>query len=126
MELKNLTLVQAKQYFAEVMEDFPAGYVYTNPDGVKAGKGVYCTLVDVDKGEPSCIVGWILFKHGVTIEQLGLRDGTFATTAQGLQNDSILLINGNAFRYLKAAQILQDKGAPWRTIFIALNMAERF
>lgn len=130
MELKKLTLAGCKKYFAEVLREYPHNYVYINPNGVQAcAAGVYCSNVDFtdpDDWKPSCIVGHILFKHGVSLEKLNEGSGDVTMTLRFLLLEGILDVHSNAARYLTAAQRLQDKGAPWHTIHVALGMAERF
>jgi hypothetical protein len=81
---------------------------------------------DPDNLKPSCIVGHILFRHGVSLEKLNEGGDDVTMTLRFLLLEGILDVHTNAARYLHAAQLLQDKGAPWRTIYIALGMAERF
>lgn len=130
MELKKLTLADCKKYFAEVLRGYPHNYVYISPAGARAcAAGVYCSNVDFsdpDNLKPSCIVGHILFKHGVSLEKLNKGSGDVDRTLRFLLLEGILDVHSDAARYLTAAQRLQDKGAPWHTIHIALGMAERF
>lgn len=130
MELKKLTLADCKKYFAEVLRGYPHAHVYINPNGERAcAAGVYCSNVDAsdpDNWKPSCIVGHVLFKHGVSLEKLSEGGGDVTMTLRFLLLEGILDVHSNAARYLTAAQLLQDKGAPWRIIYNALGMAERF
>lgn len=83
------------------------------------GQGTGC--VNFHDGEPSCIVGHLLAMHGVTEEDLTVRDGTNlnVVTAKTLVQMGLLDVSEDALGLLMLVQSRQDRGTPW-----ALAVAE--
>lgn len=72
-----LTYEDAVRYAEELVAGFGADHVYTRLDGRKGG-AISCVYADLDENNvfhPSCIVGRIFAKHGMTGEELADWDG---------------------------------------------------
>lgn len=66
----------------------------------------------VDDGSPSCLVGHVLVRAGITaerIDEMGINEGTSARNLY-LHFDGI---ERDASKVLQAAQAVQDQGRPW-------------
>jgi hypothetical protein len=96
-----------------VVAERGADYVYkrpTNTFGVPT-----CLYVDVDRDQPSCLVGHVLHRLGVPLETLKSAD-QFSFPATDVCHD---LLGGSAFddgeisHFLDAVQSRQDIGRTW-------------
>ena len=83
-------------------------YTYVTPGGEDAAVDVMCSYVDQAKNAPSCIVGHVLYAHGVTLSELVQYEGESAhktATAFGASEQVGDMLN--------RVQELQDTGVPW-------------
>lgn len=77
------------------------GYVY-EPDP-------FCMYFNPD-GSPSCIVGHVLVRHGITALQVGTLN---YSRAKRLSAEGVLDVDDRAENLLESVQGMQDKGIPW-------------
>lgn len=71
---------------------------------------------DFSKATPGCIVGAVLHKAGVSLEDLGKgsrnESGSFDLISN-LEYDELVTVSDQAQNYLANAQTSQDRGVPW-------------
>lgn len=108
MELINLE--QAISFAEEMIREKGADYIYVNPDGVSSTDGADCCNWDRNTNQPSCIVGWILYRAGVPEEKL-IDHNTEAVYMfkEYLEGCDF----GKVFEFLANLQNLQDQGETW-------------
>jgi len=87
-------------------------YVYVNPFGKKAGgeDGLNCYYFDPNNGQPSCIVGHVFAKHGVTFEDVGVMNDNCIMDAIYVAG---IDLDYQTRYFLEAIQERQDSGVPW-------------
>lgn len=110
-----LTADKARQYMREAVEDAGADYVYRQH---------HSECLYVVGGEPACLIGHVLIKAGVGVEEfptregddplglLGFREGQKGRAREREQLSGIAA-NESVARALTAAQEMQDAGATW-------------
>lgn len=106
--MEALTLDRVKALAAEVVEEFGKDYVY--PEEHRRWNTGTHMCVYVHEGNPSCMVGQILARHGVSTEQLSRFE------FRGAWNVASNLVPGtseSALRYLDRLQGKQDEGFTW-------------
>lgn len=109
--MEALTYDRAVELAREVVAEFGKGYVY--PESIKVveigGTQPPCLYVHEDK--PSCLVGHILHKHGVSLEELSMKEFIGAR----LVSSELAKADDKARFFLASAQESQDKGETWGT-----------
>jgi hypothetical protein len=92
-------------------------YVYPR-GGKHGGMGEDCVYFEPN-GEPSCIIGHVLARHGVTLEDLrhDTEDLNEGSSVAQLIMDGLLRLDGPYERdlrdFLQDVQAFQDRGVPW-------------
>jgi len=95
-------------YDADKVTDVEAPYGQSY-DGI-------CRYVDPE-GKPSCIVGSVLAKLGVSIDELKKHEGTSAgMLTRALTGEGIIGIDADAAYLLDDLQTVQDAGKPWGVV----------
>lgn len=107
----------------EAVAKMPEGYIYVNRMGQQAAADEYgVPLTGCDyfvEEEPSCLVGHVLFKAGISKQTL------WEISAESWYADSLLVelrenrnigIDDRVIDALNYAQKLQDRGHPWRDV----------
>lgn len=115
-----LTYAQAKADLTEIAE--------AAPDRSLPDMGGYCTYFaterlvggDLKPGEGCCIVGRVLEKHGLTVDDLQIDvDGDHhydlneGNTVRDLEQYGVLGLDSDALTLLSEAQAIQDTGTSW-------------
>lgn len=106
--MEALTLDRAKELAKEVVTEFGEYYKYPE-DHRQWNAGVrLCMYVHEDK--PSCLVGHILHRHGVTVTELSMHEfrGAWEVT-----RDLVPGTNDATLVFLSKIQGAQDEGNPW-------------
>lgn len=90
-------------------------YIYTNPYGMVANNPpIRCYNWDHNKNEPSCIVGWILWKVGVPADILiGCPTEGVFDLLHFIIDHLNFQFEAQAVNFLANIQIYQDRGKPW-------------
>lgn len=104
-----LTLARAKEIATEVVEEFGENYVYPKEHKVKFPDSSEPTCVYVHEGKPSCMVGQILHRHGVSLEELASYENRGAYSVAWLTTTC----GEYAPSFLSAIQRRQDRGQSW-------------
>ena len=90
------------------------------PDDKNSGYCAYYT----ENGSPSCIVGWVLNRLGITAWQCQ-QAGVNESSVDELVTNEIIKIDFKTYALLMTAQALQDAITPWgKTLEIAKGVAE--
>lgn len=106
-----ITLDESKQYLGEAVKEKGAEYVYKN---VTRGRGSEtCAYFDPKTKKPSCLVGHVLVRKGVTFERLHARERNLYTDVQGLIDADIIKVDNETQALLDLAQRAQDQGQTW-------------
>lgn len=109
--MEKLTYERAVELAREVVAEFGEDYVY--PESVKVveneGTPPQCLYVHEDK--PSCLVGQILHKYGVSLAVLSLNEFRNARVVSW----QLAGADDKARFFLSSAQESQDKGESWGT-----------
>ncbi len=95
-----------------VVLEFGADYVYPRSDGsARSDEG----CVYFEDGEPSCIVGHVLDRLGVTEDSFQDQTSNEFDVYQMVRTEPNLPIefSPDALRFLREAQMMQDEGSPW-------------
>jgi hypothetical protein len=125
-----LTLQRVKDLAKQVVGEKSDDFVYVDRGGIKADRygSANCSYVHVHKdfddltgAVPGCLVGQILHRAGVTIEQLSLGDsylnGGCSHSADELLEDlkraDRISYQGSVATFLRDLQDAQDKGKTW-------------
>lgn len=118
-----LTPERALELLREVVAEYGEDHVYADPTGVQAdaGSSAFCKYVDEDNERPSCLVGHVLFRAGVTISQLLDMDNSEDPAIGDVETDAFTM-SPAARAVLRAAQRAQDCGSTWGA---ALAAAQR-
>lgn len=109
--MEALTYDRAVELAREVVAEFGEDYVYPESVKVSEYEATPPTCVYVHDDKPSCLVGQILHKYGVSLEALSLNEFRGAWTVSGTLADA----DDKARFFLSSAQDSQDKGEPWGT-----------
>lgn len=107
--MEALTYDRAVELAREVVADFGEDYVYPESEKRRETDGSLPSCVYVHEGCPSCLVGHILHRHGVSLEDLSQHEFRGAWTVSTKLADAEF---GARF-FLDVAQGRQDKGMPW-------------
>jgi hypothetical protein len=104
-----LTVDRAVEIAEEIIGERP-DYVYTNPNGERATpyNQMRCVNWDLNNDSPSCVVGHILFRHGVSKEKLIEKISASATAFDDRET-----VTTDAAFFLFDIQCEQDTGVPW-------------
>lgn len=108
MELINLD--QAIGLAEQVVQERGADYIYINPDGESSADGADCRNWDCDADQPSCVVGWILYRAGVPKEELIRANDEDVYVFKNYLEDGD---DGKTFVFLSHLQNCQDMGETW-------------
>lgn len=104
-----LTLARAKELAQEVVNEFGEDYVYPESHKRQFPNQDQATCVYVHEGKPSCLVGQILHRHGVSLEELALREniGGFSVTEATTETEDYVS------SFMSNMQWRQDEGWTW-------------
>lgn len=109
MTVEVLTYERAVELAREVVAEFGADYVYPMEHKRQECEGSTPSCVYVHKGCPSCLVGQILHRHGVSLEDLSLWEFRSAwETSDAVANTEL-----SARDFLWEIQSVQDSGRCW-------------
>lgn len=114
--MEPLTFDRAVELAKEVVIEFGAGYVYPSSHRIVQNGTSTPSCVYVHEGKPSCLVGQILHKHGVPVEELAKHEFQGAWTI----SEKLAGASFEASYFLDVAQYKQDTGASWG---LAVNSA---
>lgn len=117
-----LTLARTKELLAEAVAEKGEDFVYTNRDGheVDSDGVTPCHYVHDDK--PGCIVGNVLHKAGVPLDELSRFEGQ---DAQEVTRSVCTVEEGDVIRLLSGVQDRQDRGTAWgEAVSLALDKLE--
>jgi hypothetical protein len=109
-----VTTEQVYRTAREVVAEKP-DYVYINPMGARAGDGANCYYVHGN--EPGCVVGAVLHRLGVPLEELA----RFESTNGYIVSATLTNMEDRTASFLRKLQWYQDNGRNWLT---ALSDAE--
>jgi hypothetical protein len=126
--MEALTYDRAVELAREIVAEFGEDYVYPEDhkkheygDDDNQGGNMLCVYVHND--QPSCIVGQILHKHGVSIEELKEHEFRGASTASWATTEA----EEKARFFLSEVQSQQDRGYPWgSSLTFALDQVGQF
>lgn len=109
MTVEALTYDRAVELAREVVAEFGEDYVYPENQKRPETDGSLPSCVYVHEGCPSCLVGHILHRHGVSLEDLSQNEfrGAWFVSVKCADADE------KARTFLDAAQGSQDKGDTW-------------
>lgn len=85
-------------------------YVYQAPDDRSSCWYVHRTKFDAT---PGCIVGHILYRAGVSLDDLTKREGGVRSLLCSLKRGGILKVDDYGEIFLTVAQAIQDKKGVW-------------
>lgn len=107
--MEELTYDRAVELAREVVAEFGEDYVYPESEKRRETDGSLPSCVYVHEGCPSCLVGHILHRHGVSLEDMSQDEfrGAWFVSAKCADAD------GKAREFLDAAQESQDNGDTW-------------
>lgn len=105
--MEALTLDRAKALAAEVVAEFGGDYKYPNEHREFHAGVAMCKYVHNEK--PSCLVGQILHRHGVSLTELALNEfrGAWAVTRDLVGPEDDVL------KFLEIIQAEQDEEKTW-------------
>lgn len=111
----NLDLPTVRKFLAEALAEKGADYVYPQDrQTTPRGDHLACRYLDYDAQHlpvgPSCIVGHVLVKAGVPMEDLGANEGRPAFRVLPKFFPGMSPVLGDA---LSTCQAEQDLGKPW-------------
>lgn len=111
----NLTFESVVAFAKEAAAEKPEGYIYINPSGqVASPGGITCDYWDDSKDAPSCIVGVILHKAGVSATNITEGRSAFASSYLARKAEGgVITISDKAATFLFDVQMRQDVGVPW-------------
>jgi hypothetical protein len=115
--MEALTLDRAKALAAEVVAEFGENYKYPEDHRQWHAGTRMCVYVHEDK--PSCFVGQILHRHGVSLAALSLHEfkGAYRVTADLVPGTDV-----GALRYLNRLQDHQDEDNTWGSALAYANI----
>lgn len=105
-----LTLLEADRLAREIIDEVGPDYRYTIHPGIGVCQYVY-------EGEPDCIVGRILHRHGVSIATLRKWEGSTAAEMCRVYQGTQPLLTMEASQFLDDLQGEQDGGATWGSAY---------
>lgn len=107
--METLTYDRAVELAREVVAEFGEGYVYPEYQKAAESPGSSPSCVYVYDGKPSCLVGQILHRHGVSLVALSMREfsGAWFVSAE------LCHASEKTRQFLDSAQSSQDKGNTW-------------
>jgi hypothetical protein len=107
--MEALTCDRAVELAYEVLDEFGEAYVYPTEHKRVEHEGSTPSCVYVHDENPSCLVGQILYRHGVSVEDLA------ANEFKGGWTVSERLANADFYArfFLDVAQGKQDSGMSW-------------
>lgn len=107
--MEALTFQRAVELAHEIVAGFGEDYKYPVAHRVPETGSTIPTCVYVHEGEPSCLVGQILHRHGVSLDMLSQHEfeGAWTVAFQLASADD------KARGFLLAAQTAQDRGQTW-------------
>lgn len=107
-----ITLDEAKQFLAEAVKAKGKRHIYdlvNNPDtGTQS-----CAYFDPATKAPSCIVGHVLDRKGITHDTLDGRARNLYADVAGLIDAEIIKVDNETHALLSIAQEKQDDRTPW-------------
>jgi hypothetical protein len=106
-----LTKTDLGQDLRAIRSSVPEDYVYQPPDPEDV---TTCRYFE-DDGKPSCLIGHILARHGVTKADVGHRN-TGVTVSTLIDEGLIEVDTGEMHTILVGIQNWQDGGMQWHTI----------
>lgn len=104
-----LTLARTKELLAEAVAEKGEDFVYVDEFGQQADESGYVRCHYVHGDQPGCIVGNVLHRAGVPLDELGAYEAQNA----GDLFQGLFVAEGEAVRLLNAVQSRQDLGVPW-------------
>lgn len=107
MEITTLTAERSLELLEEVVTEAGEDYVYSFNYGYQG------TCVYVSDGKPACLVGRVLAKHGVPVQELAAWDNLANIGASAIDQVNAPFITDEALKILLTAQLTQDDGATW-------------
>ena len=107
--MEELTYDRAVELAREVVAEFGEDYVYPENQKRPETEGCLPSCVYVHEGCPSCLVGHILHRHGVSLEDLSQNEfrGAWFVSGEWAGADE------KARTFLEGAQGSQDNGDTW-------------
>jgi len=112
-----LTDTQVFEALTKLVEEDP-GKVYKSPD--EFGQCLYVHSDEEGKRVPGCIVGTVLNRLGVPLEELEKHEGNAAAAV--IENAEIQGLSYDMVSLLRNVQRYQDSGCDWN---LALDAAKR-
>ncbi len=118
---------KAQSLVAECIAERGEDFVYPKQDGlscmyvhgiteIPVDEDAYEYTEDFSKATPGCIVGAVMAKAGISLEDLGKgsrnESGSF-DLINSLECDELVTVSDQASNYLANAQTSQDRGVPW-------------
>lgn len=108
-----LTFEKTKQLLREAVAEKGEDYVYKNPSTQYSHAACEYTHTVEGKTTPGCLVGNVLYRAGVPLKELTLREGSAYNLFPTLEQDRIISFDEKASWLLKEAQRRQDNGWTW-------------
>lgn len=118
---------KAQSLVAECIAEKGEDYVYPKQSGASCmyvhgieeipdDENAYDYTEDFSKATPGCIVGAVMHKAGISLEDLGKgsrnESGSFDLISN-LEYDELVTVSDQAANYLANAQTSQDREVPW-------------
>lgn len=107
--MEDLTFDRAVELAREVVAEFGKDYAYPSEDKVFDPEIEVYVCVYVQDEKPSCLVGQILHRHGVSLEELSRHEFKASTQMAFL----VTGLDDKANQFLAMVQSFQDKGWSW-------------
>jgi hypothetical protein len=111
-ETVEITLDEAKTFLADAVKKKGAEHVYKLVENPDSG-GETCAYFDPKTKAPSCIVGHVLDRKGITHDTLFARERNLYTDVEGLIDAEIIRVDNETHALLSIAQAKQDDHQPW-------------
>lgn len=108
--MEALTLDRAKELAEEVVTEFGKGYIYPESHKKHFPGNQVASCMYVHDEKPSCLVGQILHRHGVSLEILKTYEniGAYRVTGEVTSTE-----DPDVLGFLSALQSRQDDGNSW-------------
>jgi hypothetical protein len=116
MESLHLSFDDVMLDIKHTIDEYGEDYVYFAPDPNSG-----CVYFDEDTHKPSCLVGHVLARHGVTFEDLTVQNHD--TEVSALIQEEFLIVDQRTKRLLAGVQARQDNMIPWGEA-VRLTLAE--
>lgn len=107
--MESLTMARAAELATEIVEEFGKDYLYPVENKRNFPDQIQSACVYVHDEKPSCLVGQILHRHGVSLLELSMWENKGAYTVSYHTANA----EDGAQSYLSALQQKQDAGATW-------------